>query len=72
MSRNIKDKSQRGPSIEEVPSWARDNLVLKLLDDYGLNLEVKYDRKYLDGKASRPLIVIKGKPRRKQTYLKWT
>ena len=72
MSRNIKDKSNKGPSIEEVPPWARDNLVIKLLSDYGLDLDVKYDRKYLNGKANRPLIVIKAKPRRKQTYFKWT
>ena len=53
MSRNIKDKSNKGPSIEEVPPWARDNLVIKLLSDYGLDLDVKYDKKYLNGKFVR-------------------
>jgi len=47
----------------EVPAWARDNLVLRLLDDQGLRLDVVYDKKYLDGLCNRPLIVIRRKPR---------
>jgi hypothetical protein len=45
--------------------WARDNLVLKLLDDQGLSLEILYDRKYLNGLSNRPLIVIRSKKQQK-------
>lgn len=59
-------KSQRGVQDSyspDVPAWARDNLVLKLLDDQGLILEVVYDHKFLNGLNSKPLIVIKAKRR---------
>ena len=59
-------KNQRGVQDSyspDVPAWARDNLVLKLLDDQGLSLEVVYDRKFLNGLNSKPLIVIKAKRR---------
>jgi len=46
---------------EDLPAWARDNLVLKLLDDKGLKLEVMYDQEYLRGIYDTPLIVIRGK-----------
>jgi len=46
---------------QEIPLWVRDNLVLKLLDDYGLRLEIRYDYKYLNGYCDKPLIVIRGK-----------
>lgn len=65
-------KSQRGVQDSyspDVPAWARDNLVLKLLDDQGLSLEVVYDRKFLNGLNSKPLIVIRAK-RRKPNYWK--
>jgi hypothetical protein len=45
--------------------WARDNLVLKLLDDQGLSLEIMYDRKYLNGLSNKPLIVIRSKNQQK-------
>jgi hypothetical protein len=45
----------------ETPSWVRDNLVLKLLDDNGLKVEIMYDQKYLNGLHSKPLILIRGK-----------
>jgi hypothetical protein len=44
-----------------IPAWARDNLVLKLLDDKGMRLEVMYDQKYLNGIENQPLIVIRRK-----------
>lgn len=65
-------KSQRGVQDSyspDVPAWARDNLVHKLLDDQGLSLEVVYDRKFLNGLNSKPLIVIKAK-RREPRYWK--
>jgi peptidoglycan/xylan/chitin deacetylase (PgdA/CDA1 family) len=51
------------PRFWDAPAWARDNLVLRLLDNHGLRLEVLYDAKYLDGRASKPLIVIGTKER---------
>jgi len=60
--RNQKEVQER-PFTGEIPAWARDNLVLKLLDDQGLSLEVIYDRKYLNGLCAKPLIVIRGKSR---------
>ena len=65
-------KSQRGVQDSyspDVPAWARDNLVLKLLDDQGLSLEVVYDRKFLNGLNNKPLIVIRAK-RREPRYWK--
>ncbi len=65
-------KNQRGVQggySPDIPAWARDNLVLKLLDDRGLSLEVVYDRKFLNGLNSKPLIVIKAK-RREPRYWK--
>ena len=61
MSRESQNKVRNQPFSGEVPTWARDNLVLKLLDDKGLRLEIMYDQKYLNGVASQPLIVIRGK-----------
>ena len=61
MSRESQNKVRNQPFSGEVPAWVRDNLVLKLLDDRGLRLEVMYDQKYLNGVASQPLIVIRGK-----------
>ncbi|MFB0558840.1 MAG: hypothetical protein ACETVY_06970 [Candidatus Bathyarchaeia archaeon] len=63
MSRKSQKKVHDGPYTGDIPAWARDNLVLKLLDDRGLNLEVVYDRKYLNGLCDRPLIVIRSKRR---------
>jgi len=71
VSRKYKNVPERH-RIEEIPPWARDNLVLRLLDDYGLTLEVTYDRKYLNGLVNKPLIVIKGKPRKPDSLFKWT
>jgi hypothetical protein len=62
----VSHKNQRGVQDSyspDVPAWARDNLVLKLLDDQGFSLEVVYDRKFLNGLNSKPLIVIKAKRR---------
>jgi hypothetical protein len=62
----VSHKSQRGVQDSyspDIPAWARDNLVLKLLDDQGFSLEVVYDRKFLNGLNSKPLIVIKAKRR---------
>ena len=59
-------KNQRGVQDSyspDIPAWASDNLVRKLLDDQGLRLEVIYDRKFLNGLNSKPLIVIKAKRR---------
>ena len=61
MSRESQNKVRNQPFSGEVPTWARDNLVLKLLDDKGFRLEVMYDRKFLNGLANQPLIVIRGK-----------
>lgn len=61
MSRKSQKKVHDRPHMGDIPAWVRDNLVLKLLDDRGLNLEVVYDRKYLNGLRDRPLIVIRGK-----------
>jgi len=61
MSWESQNKVRNEPFQWEVPAWARDNLVLKLLDDKGLRLEVMYDQKFLNGLASQPLIVIRGK-----------
>ena len=55
-------KDQKGALSEtkfrDIPTWARDNLVLKMLNEIGLNLEVVYDKKYLHGICDKPLIVI--------------
>lgn len=60
-------KDQKGTLSEtkfrDIPTWARDNLVLKMLDDIGLNLEVVYDKKYLHGVCDKPLIVILSRDR---------
>ena len=61
MSRESQNKVGTQPVAGEIPAWARDNLVLKLLDDKGFRLEVMYDQKFLNGMASQPLIVIRGK-----------
>ena len=61
MSRESQSKVRNEPFSGEVPAWARDNLVLKLLDDKGFRLEVMYDQKFLNGLANQPLIVIRGK-----------
>ena len=58
MSRN--EAGSQSPATE-IPSWARDNLVLRLLDDNGLKLENMYDQKYLNGLHAKPLILIRGK-----------
>jgi len=54
-------RSETRSRFKGVPKWARDNLVLRLLDDHNLKLEIVYDRKYLDGLCSRPLIIIRRK-----------
>ena len=61
MSRKIQTGVQNETIRPEVPAWARDNLVLKLLDDQGMRLEVNYDLKYLNGLCSKPLIIIRNK-----------
>lgn len=66
MGRKSRGEVRGETFLREVPAWARDNLVLKLLDDQGLKLEVIYDRKYLDGLCNKPLIVIRGKTKPKQ------
>ena len=58
MSRN--EAGSQSPATE-IPAWARDNLVLRLLDDNGLKLEIMYDQKYLNGLHVKPLILIRGK-----------
>ena len=63
MNRRNQKEVQERPFKGEIPAWARDNLVLKLLDDQGLSLEVMYDRKYLNGLCAKPLIVIRSKSR---------
>jgi len=63
----VSNRNQRGFQDDfssEIPSWVRDNLVLKLLDDQGLAVEVVYDRKYLNGLSSSPLIVVRSKRHR--------
>ncbi len=61
MSRKTQHGVQDGSGRTEIPPWARDNLVLKLLDDMGLRVEIVYDRKYLNGLSNKPLVVVKGK-----------
>jgi hypothetical protein len=61
VSRRSQDEVGHEMYVHDVPMWARDNLVLKLLDDQGLSLEIMYDRKYLNGLSNRPLIVIRSK-----------
>jgi hypothetical protein len=61
MSWESQNRVGNEPFSGEVPAWARDNLVLKLLDDKGFRLEVMYDQKFLNGLANQPLIVIRGK-----------
>ena len=58
MSRN---EAGSQSTATKMPAWTRDNLVLKLLDDNGLKLEIMYDRKYLNGLHTKPLILIRGK-----------
>ena len=48
--------------FKDIPAWARDNLVLKLLDDYGFRIRVVHDQRYLNGLCDKPLIVIRRKP----------
>jgi hypothetical protein len=55
------NEAKNEPKMREIPAWARDNLVLKLLDDQGLKLMVVYDRKYIDGLCNKPLIVVRRK-----------
>jgi len=47
--------------FRDIPAWALDNLVLRLLDDHGLRVRVVYDEKYLNGLCNKPLIVIRRK-----------
>jgi hypothetical protein len=61
MSRGSQKKVRPQPVARVIPAWARDNLVLKLLDDKGMRLEVMYDQKYLNGIENQPLIVIRRK-----------
>jgi len=61
MSRRSQKKVRTQPIARVIPAWARDNLVLKLLDDKGMRLEVMYDQKYLNGLENQPLIVIRRK-----------
>jgi hypothetical protein len=61
VSRKTQHGVQDGAGRDEIPPWARDNLVLKLLDDMGLRVEIVYDRKYLNGLSNKPLLVVKGK-----------
>lgn len=68
MSRGSNNAYESQSSTSDVPAWVRDNLVLKLLDDKGLRLEVMYDRKYLNGLCNKPLIVIRGNARRRNTF----
>ena len=42
------------------------------IESYGLTLEVTYDKKYLNGLANKPLIVIKGKPKKPNSLFRWT
>jgi len=44
--------------FKDIPAWARDNLVLRMLDDVGFKLRVIYDEKYLHGICDKPLLVI--------------
>ncbi|UCH57454.1 MAG: hypothetical protein JSV18_00605 [Candidatus Bathyarchaeota archaeon] len=61
VSRESQNKVGSKYFSKEVPAWARDNLVLNLLDDKDLKLEIMYDKKYLNGLANKPLIVIRRK-----------
>lgn len=54
---------QREARFRDIPAWARDNLVLKFLDDNGFRLRVVCDEKYLSGLCERPLIVIRSRRR---------
>lgn len=63
MSRRNQNEVRSETFKKEVPAWVRDNLVLKLLDDYGLRVEIIYDRKYLNGLCNKPLVVIKSRNR---------
>ena len=58
---------QNEARFRDIPAWARDNLVLKLLDDKGFRIKVVYDEKYLNGLCKRPLIVIRRKRVRRDT-----
>lgn len=54
-------RAQNEMKFRDIPAWARDNLVLKLLDDHGLRIRVVYDQRYLNGLCNKPLIVIRRK-----------
>ena len=69
MSRKSQNEARHEPGPWDIPAWARDNMVLRFLDDQGLRLETIYDTKYLNGLCNRPLIVIRGKGAPKQTRL---
>jgi len=58
--------SRTRQGLRDVPDWAQDDLVLRLLEDNGLRLQVVYDNKYLSGLRSKPLIVIERKGREKR------
>ena len=70
VSRKNRNQVRAEQSSGELPSWVRDNLVLKLLDELGLNVEVMYDLKYLNGLSNKPLVIIRGKQRLGQVKLR--
>ena len=61
MSRKEERRAQSEMRFRDIPAWALDNLVLRLLDDHGLRVRVVYDEKYLNGLCNKPLIVIRRK-----------
>jgi hypothetical protein len=48
-----------------LPDWVRSNEVLRAFDACGIKVEVVFDEKYLSGRADRPLVVCRGKVRRR-------
>lgn len=47
--------------FRDIPAWALDDLVLRMLDDIGFRIRVVYDEKYYSGSSNKPLLVIRRK-----------
>ena len=47
--------------FRDIPAWALDDLVLRMLDDMGFRIRVVYDEKYYNGSSTKPLLVIRKK-----------
>ncbi len=61
MNENYMEKGRSRGSLDCIPDWLRDNLVLRLFDNCGFRVEVLYDYKYRNGICDKPLIMIKRK-----------